>query len=106
MYLKMRNGSVAIELLEPEEKSKGGIFIPITVRQGKLQFGKIVEAGPGELVQGQMVEMDLKKGDDIIFDASHSEPLTVDGKTLYICNMVDVIATVKAKRLSVVPACK
>ena len=72
MYLKMRNGSVAIELLEPEEKSKGGIFIPITVRQGKLQFGKIVEAGPGELVQGQMVEMDLKKGDDIIFDASHS----------------------------------
>jgi chaperonin GroES len=102
MYLKLRNGNVAIELLEPESKTPGGIFIPQTVRQGILQYGKIVAAGPGELVQGQFIENDLKKGDEVIFDSSHSEPVKVDGKMNYICNMVDVVATVK-KNLSVVP---
>jgi chaperonin GroES len=106
MKLKMRNGNVAIELLAAQDKTRGGIFIPTTVRQGILQHGKIVSAGPGELVQGQFVEMDLKIGDEVVFDSSHSEPLVVDGNTLYVCNMVDVIAVTSAKHLSVVPDAK
>lgn len=102
MHLRLRNGNVAIELLEPEAQTPGGIFIPQTVRQGVLQYGKIVAAGPGELIQGQFVENDLKKGDEVIFDSSHSEPVKIDGQTTYICNMVDVVATVR-KNLSVVP---
>jgi chaperonin GroES len=106
MQLKMRNGNVAIELLTPQDKTMGGIFIPTTVRQGNLRFGKVVEVGPGELVQGQMVEMDLKKGDEVIFDISHTEPVLIDADQLFICNMVDVIAVVSAKHLSVIPGAK
>lgn len=103
MYLRMRNGNVAIELLEEQSKTPGGIFIPQTVRKGILQYGKIFAVGPGELVQGKFIEMDLKKDDEVVFDSSHSEPVQIDGKTVYVCNMVDVIATVSAKHLSVVP---
>jgi len=106
MYLKMRNGNVCIEPLGPNEKTPSGIFIPTTVRQGHLQMGKVISVGPGELVQGHKVEMDLKVGDDVIYDSSHSEPLTVDGKTVFVCNMVDIVATIAAKHLSIVPEAK
>jgi len=106
MHLKMRNGNVAIELLAPQEKTSGGIYIPTNVSQGKLQYGKIVEAGPGELVQGQFVDMDLKKGDEVIFDSSRTEQIEIEGIRLHICNMVDIIATVNAKHLSVIPGAK
>lgn len=102
MYLKLRNGNVAIELLEPDTMTSGGIFIPQNIRRGILQYGKVVAAGPGELIQGKFIENDLKKGDEVIFDSSHSEPVQVDGKTNYICNMVDVVGVIN-KNLSVVP---
>lgn len=106
MHLRMRNGNVAIELLEEQETTPGGILIPQTVRKGILQYGKVFAVGPGELIQGKFIEMDLKKDDEVIFDSGHSEPVKIDGKTIYICNMVDVIATVSAKHLSVVPEVK
>lgn len=106
MYLKMRNGNVAIELLAPRDKTPGGIIIPNTAREGILRYGRIIAAGPGELVQGQFIDMDLKIGDEVVFDSSHSEPVIVDGNTTYVCNMVDVLAVVQVKHLSVVPDAK
>lgn len=106
MKIKMRNGNVAIKLSAPQDKTRGGIYVPTTVRQGILQLGRIIAAGPGELVQGQFVEMDLQIEDEVVFDTSHSEPLVIDGETVYICNMVDVVATVSGKYLSVVPKAK
>lgn len=104
MIIKMRNGNVAIEQLAADERSSGGIYIPTTaIKIGNLRMGRIVETGPGELVQGQFVAMDINKGDEVIFDISRSEALEVEGKKLVICNMVDIIATISAKHLSVVP---
>jgi chaperonin GroES len=97
MNLKMRNANVCIALIDSEGKTKGGIIIPSTVRQGILQLGRVIAAGPGELVQGTFKEMDLKVDDEIIFDSSRSEPLVVDGDTVYVCNMVDVIAILTGK---------
>lgn len=106
MYLNMRNGNVAIELVTPSEKTAGGIYIPGTATQKALRYGKIVAAGPGELVQGQFVDPKLEKGQEVLFDITRSEAITIDGTDIYICNMVDVIATVSAKHLSVVPSRK
>jgi chaperonin GroES len=106
MYLKLRNGYLAIEQLGPDEKTSGGIIIPTTIRQGTLRFGKVIEVGPGELVQGQFVKMDVEKGNEVIFDMSRTAPIQIDGKDLVICNMVDIIAVVSAKHLSVVPPSK
>lgn len=103
MHLRMRNGNIAISPISPSNKTPSGIFIPQTVKEGALRLGRIIETGKGELVQGQFVECDLKKGDEVLFDITHSEPVELDGNTLLICNMIDVIATVSAKHLSVVP---
>lgn len=104
MIIKMRNGNIALEESAADERTSSGLYIPQTVgRKGSLRFGKVVEVGPGELVQGIFVNVDFEKGQDVIFDASRSEIVEVDGKKLTICNMVDIIATVNAKHLSVVP---
>ena len=107
MILKLRNGNIAIEENAADEKSEGGLYIPKTVSQrGNLRFGKVLEVGPGELVQGIFVPMDIEKGNQVIFDASRTEPIEVDGKKIIICNMVNVIAVTSNKRLSVVPPSK
>ena len=105
MLIKLRNGTVALEEIAADERSRGGLYIPQTAtKKGSLRFGKVIETGPGELVQGVFVKMDIEKGNDVLFDVSRSEIIEIDGKTLTICNMVDVIAIVSAKHLSVVPA--
>jgi chaperonin GroES len=104
MHIRMRNGNVAIQLMNEQSVTPGGIVIPQSVKRGILQYGKVFSVGPGELIQGKFIEMDLKKDDEVIFDSSHSEPVQIDRNTIYICNMFDVIATVSAKHLSVVPA--
>lgn len=105
MHLKMRNGNVAIVLNDSGMgRSSGGIFLPTSEnKKGVLRIGKIVEVGPGELVQGQFVKPELEKGDEVVFDSSHSEPLSVNGDIVWICNMVDVTAIITQKHLSVVP---
>lgn len=109
MIIKMRNGNVALEEIAANDKTTGGIYIPTTVTQrGNLRYGKVIEAGPGELVQGQFVNTDLEKGQEVIFDISRSETVEVEGRKLIICNMVDIIAMVNkketgSKHLSVVP---
>ncbi len=104
MHLKMRNGNVAITIQDGGiGQSSGGIFLPQTSKPGNLRIGNIVEVGPGELIQGQFVKPELEKGDEVVFDASHAEPLSVGGNTVWICNMVDVIASIKKQHLSVVP---
>lgn len=104
MIIKMRNGNIALEETAANERTTSGLYIPQTVgHKGSLRFGKIVEVGPGELIQGTFVKADLDKGQEVIFDASRSEVIEVEGKKLTICNMIDVIAVVNAKHLSVVP---
>jgi len=104
MIIKMRNGNVALEILAADQRSAGGLYIPPTALQrGNLRHGRIVEVGPGEYVGGSFVDPKLEKGEEVIFDVSHSETIEVEGKKLTICNMVDIVATVAAKHLSVVP---
>jgi co-chaperonin GroES (HSP10) len=104
MIIKLRNGNVALEEIVAADRTTGGIYIPQTAAvRSHLRHGKVFDVGPGELVQGQFVKMDIEKGDDVIFDSSRSEVIEIDGKKLTICNMVDIIATVPARHLSVVP---
>lgn len=103
MLLKMRNGNVALEELASDQKTSGGLYIPQNaITRTNLRYGRILDFGPGELVQGLFIKPDLEKGQEVIFDSSRSETIEIDGKKTIICNMVDIIAVV-AKHLSVVP---
>lgn len=104
MNLKMRNGNVAIDMYDAQMgQTSGGIYLPSVGKPGALRIGKIIDIGPGELVQGQFVKPNLEKGEEVVFDSTRSEPLSINGETIWICNMVDIIACIP-KNLSVVPS--
>ena len=61
--------NVLVEAMDDrEEKSEGGIILPLTSQRGHLKVGKVVAAGPGAFQFGQWIENPIKAGDVIVYD--------------------------------------
>ena len=57
---------VVIKKLEAEEKTKGGIILTGSAKE-QPQEAEVVEVGPGGVVDGKEVKMEVKKGDKVLF---------------------------------------
>jgi chaperonin GroES len=67
MKFRPLHDRVVIRRLEGEDKTKGGIIIPDTVKE-KPQEGQVVAVGPGARDEsGKLVPLDLKAGDLVLF---------------------------------------
>ena len=67
MKFRPLHDRVVIRRLEGEEKTKGGIIIPDTVKE-KPQEGEVIAIGPGARDEsGKLVPLDVKKGDKVLF---------------------------------------
>lgn len=87
---------IIVKPLEAEEKTKGGIVLPDTVKE-KPQEGEVIAAGKGKtLDNGTIQPMAVKKGDRILYGKySGSEITTKEGDELLIMREDDVLAIVK-----------
>jgi chaperonin GroES len=93
--LKPLDDRVVVQPLEREEKTSGGIFLPETAKE-KPQQGKIVATGPGKLLDsGERAEMNVKKGDVVIFAKYSGSDVELDGKELLIMRESDLLAVVE-----------
>ena len=67
MNLKPLHDRVLVERVEQEDRTKGGIIIPDTAQEKPME-GKVVSVGGGARNEnGQVVALDVKKGDRILF---------------------------------------
>ena len=67
MNLKPLHDRVLVERVDQEDKTKGGIIIPDTAQEKPME-GKVLAAGSGARNEnGQVVALDVKKGDRILF---------------------------------------
>lgn len=87
---------IIVRPLEAEEKTKGGIVLPDTVKE-KPQEGKVVAVGKGKILEnGQVQKPELKVGDRVLYGKySGTEITTKDGEELLIMREEDVLAVVK-----------
>lgn len=70
---------VLIMRIEKEEKSSGGIIIPDSAKE-KPQEGEVVAVGNGKLLDsGETSQMDVKKGDRILFGKYAGTEIKLDG---------------------------
>jgi len=93
--LKPLGDRVVIEPLEKEEKTASGIILPETAKE-KPQEGEVVAAGPGRLDDnGKRVEMDVKKGDIVLFAKYAGTEIKIDDKKLLILKESDILAIVE-----------
>ena len=87
---------VLVKRVEEETTTKGGIIIPDTAKE-KPQEGEVVTVGPGARNdKGDLVALDLKAGDRILFGKWSGTEVKVDGKDLLIMKESDVLGVVEA----------
>ena len=85
---------VVVKRIEAEEKSKGGIIIPDTVKE-KPQEGEIVAVGPGGRDEnGKLIAMDLKAGDRVLFGKWSGTEVKLEGDDLHIIKESDIMGVI------------
>ena len=83
---------VVVKPLDETEEMRGGLYIPDTAKE-KPQQGKIVAVGPGRVSDdGSRVDMELKKGDKVLYGKYSGTEVTVDGEEYLIVRESDVLA--------------
>ena len=91
MNFRPLHDRVVVRRLEEEERTKGGIIIPDTAKE-KPQQGEVIAAGPGARnEQGQLVALDVKEGDRILFGKWSGTEVKIDGEDLLIMKESDIL---------------
>jgi chaperonin GroES len=95
MSFRPLHDRVLVRRVKEEEKSKGGIIIPDTVKE-KPQEGKIVAVGSGTRGDdGKITPLDVKAGDRILFGKWSGSEVTIDGEELIIMKESDILGIVE-----------
>jgi chaperonin GroES len=92
MKIKPLGDKILVEVLEAEEKTKGGIIVPDTAKEEKTE-GKVISAGPGKWLEtGKIQPLEVKAGDRIIFGKYAGDEIIIDGRKHKVLKESDVLA--------------
>ncbi len=95
MSFRPLHDRVLVKRVKEEEKTKGGIIIPDTVKE-KPQEGKIVAVGSGVRGEdGKITPLDVKAGDRVLFGKWSGTEVTLEGEELIIMKESDILGVVE-----------
>ena len=94
MTLKPLADRVVVKLVEAEETTKTGIVLPGAAKE-KPQVAEVIAVGPGGVVDGKEVKMELKVGDHVIMGKYAGTTVKVDGEEIIILSQSDILAVVE-----------
>jgi chaperonin GroES len=94
MNIKPLGDRVLIKRLEAEEKTKSGIVLPGTAKE-QPQMAEVIAAGPGGVVDGKEIKMEVKAGDKVIFSKYAGTDIKVDGEEYMLLSQKDILAIVQ-----------
>ena len=94
MNVKPLFDRVVIKNLESEETSKGGIILAGSAKE-KPQMAEVLAVGPGGMVDGKEVVMNVKPGDKVIYSKYAGTEVKIDGEELIIVRQSDILAIVE-----------
>ena len=85
---------VVIKQLEAEEKTKSGIILASSAQE-KPQEAEIVAVGPGGVVDGKEVKMEVKVGDQVIYSKYSGTEVKLDDEEYIIVKQSDILAIIQ-----------
>jgi len=95
MKFKPLHDRVVIRRVEEEAKSAGGIIIPDTAKE-KPQQGEVVAVGPGgRNEKGDLVPLEVKAGDRVLFGKWSGTEVKLDGEELLIMKESDIMGVLE-----------
>ena len=94
MNIKPLADRVVIKFVEAEEKTAGGIILTGSAKE-QPQIAEVIAVGPGGVVDGKEVKMELKVGDKVIMSKYAGTEVKFDGKEYTILKQSDILAIVE-----------
>ena len=94
MTLKPLADRVVIKRLEAEETTKGGIILTAAAKE-KPDLSVVVAVGPGGLVDGKEVTMQVKAGDKVIYSKYAGNEVKLEDEEYIIVKQSDILAIVE-----------
>ena len=93
--VKPLHDRVIIKRIE-ERKTSSGIIIPETVSGEKPQRGKVVATGPGKMNNNQLIKLEVKEGDEVLFGKYSGSEIKVDNKEYLVMREDDIIGIINS----------
>ena len=94
MKIKPLADRVVVKMVEAEETTKSGIILTAAAQE-KPQVAEVLEVGPGGLVDGNEVVMNVKVGDRVITSKYSGTEIKLDGQEYIIVKQSDILAIVE-----------
>ena len=85
---------VVIKAVEVEETTKGGLILTGSAKE-KPQVAEVIAVGPGGVVDGKEVKMEVKVGDQVIYSKYSGTEVKLDDEEYIIVKQDDILAVVK-----------
>ena len=97
MALKPLDDRIVVKPNEAETQTASGLVIPDTAKE-KPQQGKVLAVGIGKRAEstGELIPLDIKVGDTVLYSKYGGTEVTVDGDDLLVLNARDVLAIVES----------
>lgn len=93
MNIKPLFDKVVVEAVKAEEKSKGGIILTAAAQE-KPATCLVIAVGPGGVIDGKEVTMQVKVGDKVLLSKYSGTEVKLDGKEYTIIRQSDILAVV------------
>jgi chaperonin GroES len=95
MKFRPLHDRIVVKRIDAEEKTKGGIIIPDTVKEKPSQ-GEILAVGPGGRDEaGKLIPIDLSVGDRVLFGKWSGTEVKIDGQDLLIMKESDIMGVIE-----------
>lgn len=94
MNIKPLADRVVIKMVEAEETTKSGIILTGSAKE-KPQIAEIVAVGPGGVVDGKEIKMELSVGDRVLMSKYAGTEVKLDGTEYTILRQSDILAKIE-----------
>ncbi len=94
MNIKPLADRVVIKMKEAKEVTKGGIILAESAKE-KPEIAEIIAVGPGGVVDGKEVKMELNVGDNVLISKYSGTEVKIDGAEYTILRQSDILAKVE-----------
>ncbi len=94
MNIKPLADRVVIKMVEAEETTKSGIILAGSAKE-KPQIAEVVAVGPGGVVDGKEIVMELSVGDRVLMSKYAGTEVKLDGQEYTILRQSDVLAKIE-----------
>jgi len=100
MKFRPLHDRVVVRRVESEEKTAGGIIIPDTAKEKPME-GEVLAVGPGTRNErGEIVPLDVKAGDRILFGKWSGSEVRINGEDLLIMKESDIMGVLDGAKAS------